>query len=74
MEWRIFQSIPEDAPLIVVEAVWQYSHHVSARLGDAQGADSHGGELEWPVAGLSGHVESEWFADQSGRALFDSLV
>ncbi len=24
----VFQSIPEDAPLIVVEAVWQYSHHV----------------------------------------------
>ncbi len=24
----IFQHIPEDAPLVVVEAVWQYSHHV----------------------------------------------
>src|SRR5688572_18179463 len=24
----IFRSIPEHAPLIVVEAVWQYSHHI----------------------------------------------
>jgi hypothetical protein len=25
---EVFRSIPSDAPLIVVEAVWQYSHHV----------------------------------------------
>ena len=25
---EVFRSIPHDAPLIVVEAVWQYSHHV----------------------------------------------
>lgn len=25
---EVFRSIPEDAPLIVVEAVWQYSHHL----------------------------------------------
>jgi len=25
---EVFRGIPEDAPLIVVEAVWQYSHHV----------------------------------------------
>jgi hypothetical protein len=25
---EVFRQIPEDAPLIVVEAVWQYSHHV----------------------------------------------
>ncbi|MDQ1552778.1 MAG: hypothetical protein QOD50_2200, partial [Actinomycetota bacterium] len=24
----VFRDIPPDAPLIVVEAVWQYSHHV----------------------------------------------
>jgi hypothetical protein len=24
----VFENIPEDAPLIVVEAVWQYSHHI----------------------------------------------
>ena len=29
---RIFSGIPIEAPLIVVEAVWQYSHHVLAGL------------------------------------------
>jgi len=24
----VFRQIPEDAPLVVVEAVWQYSHHI----------------------------------------------
>ena len=28
----VFQSIPKDAPVIVAEAVWQYSHHVLAGL------------------------------------------
>jgi hypothetical protein len=25
---RVFWNIPEDAPLVVAEAVWQYSHHI----------------------------------------------
>ena len=25
---EVFRNIPEDAPLVVAEAVWQYSHHV----------------------------------------------
>jgi hypothetical protein len=25
---EVFRGIPDDAPLIVVEAVWQYSHHI----------------------------------------------
>ena len=25
---EVFRTIPADAPLIVAEAVWQYSHHV----------------------------------------------
>lgn len=29
---EVFRTIPPDAPLIVVEAVWQYSHHVLAGL------------------------------------------
>jgi hypothetical protein len=29
---EVFRNIPPDAPLIVVEAVWQYSHHVLAGL------------------------------------------
>lgn len=29
---EIFRNIPETAPVIVVEAVWQYSHHVLGGL------------------------------------------
>ena len=29
---EVFKNIPSDAPLIVAEAVWQYSHHVLAGL------------------------------------------
>ena len=29
---EVFKTLPGDAPLIVVEAVWQYSHHVLAGL------------------------------------------
>jgi hypothetical protein len=29
---EVFRSIPADAPLVVAEAVWQYSHHVLAGL------------------------------------------
>lgn len=29
---EVFRSIPKDAPLVVAEAVWQYSHHVLAGL------------------------------------------
>ncbi|MGX1310077.1 hypothetical protein RKD24_000196 [Streptomyces calvus] len=34
---EVFKSIPKDAPLIVVEAVWQYSHHVLAGLRSHRG-------------------------------------
>ncbi len=33
----VFSTIPLDAPLVVVEAVWQYSHHVLAGLRDHTG-------------------------------------
>lgn len=33
----VFATIPLDAPLVVVEAVWQYSHHVLAGLRDHRG-------------------------------------
>ncbi|MEV6104174.1 fucose isomerase [Streptomyces sp. NPDC051940] len=36
---EVFRQLPADAPLIVVTAVWQYSHHVLAGLRD------HGGPI-----------------------------
>jgi hypothetical protein len=37
MGMDVFQSIPADAPVIVAEAVWQYSYHVLAGLRDHRG-------------------------------------
>jgi hypothetical protein len=37
MGMDVFQSIPKDAPVIVAEAVWQYSYHVLAGLRDQRG-------------------------------------
>ncbi len=34
---EVFKTIPPDAPLIVAEAVWQYSHHVLAGLRSHRG-------------------------------------
>ncbi|MBL1286119.1 fucose isomerase [Streptomyces sp. NPDC057067] len=34
---EVFRDVPRDAPLIVVEGVWQYSHHVLAGLRDHRG-------------------------------------
>src|SRR5262245_20106178 len=34
---EVFRDIPPDAPLIVAEAVWQYSHHVLAGLSTHRG-------------------------------------
>ncbi len=34
---QVFQEIPLDAPLVVVEAVWQYTHHVLSGLYTHQG-------------------------------------
>ncbi|SDD39483.1 hypothetical protein SAMN05216410_3234 [Sanguibacter gelidistatuariae] len=37
MGLEVFRNIPVDAPLIVAEAVWQYSHHVLAGLRTHEG-------------------------------------
>jgi hypothetical protein len=34
---EVFKSVPPEAPLVVVEAVWQYSHHVLAGLRSHRG-------------------------------------
>jgi len=34
---EVFSTLPKNAPLIVVEAVWQYSHHVLAGLRSHEG-------------------------------------
>ena len=34
---EVFKNVPTEAPLVVVEAVWQYSHHILHGLRDHQG-------------------------------------
>ncbi len=34
---EVFRHIPENAPLVVVEAVWQYSHHLLPGLSTHRG-------------------------------------
>ncbi len=35
---EVFKTVPPDAPLIVAEAVWQYSHHVLSGLSTHRGS------------------------------------
>ncbi|MDR2378522.1 MAG: hypothetical protein LBD70_03740 [Bifidobacteriaceae bacterium] len=57
MGLEVFRRVPPEAPLIVAEAVWQYSHHVLSGLRDRPGpiltvANFAG---EWPgLVGLLG--------------------
>ncbi|MFI5910558.1 fucose isomerase [Dactylosporangium sp. NPDC051541] len=37
MGLEVFKTIPPDAPLVVAEAVWQYSHHILAGLRTHRG-------------------------------------
>ena len=51
MGMDVFQSIPVEAPVIVAEAVWQYSYHVLAGLRDQRGPIGHAGIAQ--PAGIS---------------------
>ncbi|GAB1817761.1 hypothetical protein [Herbidospora sp. RD11066] len=57
MGLEVFKTIPPDAPLIVAEAVWQYSHHVLAGLRTHRGPILTVANFEgtWPgLVGLLG--------------------
>jgi hypothetical protein len=69
---EVFRQIPPDAPLIVVEAVWQYSHHVLSGLYTHKGpiltvANWSG---EWP--GLVGMLNLNASLTKAGIA-YDTL-
>ncbi len=69
---EIFRQIPPEAPLLVVEAVWQYSHHVLSGLYTHRGpiltvANWSG---EWP--GLVGMLNLNGSLTKAGVS-YDSL-
>ncbi|MEX2260913.1 MAG: fucose isomerase [Bryobacteraceae bacterium] len=83
---QVFREIPPDAPLVVVEAVWQYSHHV------LHGLYTHRGPIltvanwsgQWPglvgMLNLNGSLtkagvpySSLWSADFSDAFFRDGL-
>jgi hypothetical protein len=68
MGMAVFESIDRDAPLVVAEAVWQYSHHVLAGLRRHRGpiltvANWSG---QWP--GLVGMLNINASLTKMGRA------
>lgn len=54
MGLEVFKSIPTDAPLIVAESVWQYSHHVLAGLRTHRGPILTVANFEGSAPGLVG--------------------
>ena len=66
MGMEVFAEIHPDAPLVVAEAVWQYSYHL------LPGFLGHRGPIltvanwsgQWP--GPGGNAESQWLFAQSG--------
>jgi hypothetical protein len=51
---EVFRTIPPDAPLLVVGAAWQYSHHVLAGLGAHRGPIMVGANWDGEFPGLVG--------------------
>ena len=69
---QVFAGIDPKAPLIVAEAVWQYSHHVLHGLITHR-ADPDRRQLVGHVAGSGGHAEPQRLAHQGGREVLDDL-
>lgn len=74
MSMDVFRTLPKDAPVIVAEALWQYSHHLLAGLRAHEGsiltvANWRG---RWPglvgLLNLSGSL-TRWLRDQFAREL-----
>src|SRR5512134_2720364 len=64
---EVFRTIPRDEPVMVAEAVWQYSHHVLPGLLDREGpiltVSNWSGE--WP--GLVGMLNLNGCLTKAGR-------
>ena len=83
---EVFADVPTDAPLLVVEAVWQYSHHVLAGLRSHRGPIMLVANWSGTYPGLVGllnlgasltkagvEYSSLWSADFTDRWALDGL-
>ena len=60
----VFATLPPDAPLLVVEAVWQYSHHVLAGLRTHRGPIMVVANWNGTFPGLVGPAQPDGQPDQ----------
>jgi L-fucose isomerase-like protein len=65
---EVFKQIPLDAPLIVAEAVWQYSHHVLAGLRSHRGPILVAANWNGQYPGLVGLLNLTGSLTKAGRA------
>jgi hypothetical protein len=84
---QVFATVPPDAPLIVAEAVWQYSHHVLAGLRSHRGPILTVANFDgtWPgLVGLLGlnagltkmgrEYSTIWSVDFTDRFFLDGIA
>lgn len=65
---EVFKQVPRDAPLIVVEGVWQYSHHVLAGLRSHRGPILVVANWSGEYPGLVGLLNLAGSLTKAGRA------
>ena len=66
---EIFAKVDPQAPIIVAEAVWQYTNHVLPGSHRPSRPDPDGGQLVRAMAGPCRHAQPERISDQGRRAL-----
>ena len=70
---EVFKAIDPAAPLIVAEAVWQYSHHVLHGLTTHRGPILTVANWSGHLAGAGRHAQPQRLAHQGGRRLLDAV-
>ena len=68
-----FRDLPPDAPVVVAQSVWQYSHHVLPGLITHKGPILTVANWSGHVAGPGRHAQPERLAHQGRRQVLDAL-
>ncbi len=73
MGLSVFTRIPPDAPLVVAEGVWQYSHHVLAGLRSHPRTYPYGGQFRREMARFGRPAQPQRQPDEDGQGLLVDL-